>query len=265
MQTDRRPPPRTRRPTQADVARRAAVSQTVVSYVLNDNRSVSIAPETRRRVLDAIAALGYVPDDAARSLRSRRTLTIAAVIPDITNPFYPAFIRGVQDVAGTNGYDLIAYNTDGTLEGERRGLDTVWRGRVDGLIINPFHLDPGDILPILTGGTPVVINGEYHLDAFPSDLPLDRVYVPGDAAARSLVEFLISQGHTRIGMIAGEDATPPREAASAATARPSPPTTSPSKRPLSAGETSPKRADTRRCASSSPSVPASPPSLPPTT
>ena len=211
MQTDRRPPPRTRRPTQADVARRAAVSQTVVSYVLNDDRSVSIAPETRRRVLDAIAALGYVPDDAARSLRSRRTLTIAAVIPDITNPFYPAFIRGVQDVAGANGYDLIAYNTDGTLEGERRGLDTVRRGRVDGLIINPFHLDPGDILPILTGGTPVVINGEYHLDAFPSDLPLDRVYVPGDAAARSLVEFLISQGHTRIGMIAGEDATPPRE------------------------------------------------------
>ncbi len=210
-ETGQRPLPRTRRPTQVDVARRAAVSQTVVSYVLNDNHAVSIAPQTRRRVWEAIAALGYVPDNAARSLRSRRTLTIAAVIPDITNPFYPAFVRGIQDVAQASGYDLVAYNTDGTLEGERRGLDTARRGRVDGLIINPFHLDPADLLPILAEGTPVVINGEYQLDAFSPDLPLDRVFVPGDAAARSLGDYLIAEGHIRIGMIAGQDATPPRE------------------------------------------------------
>ena len=265
MPTDRRLLPRTRRPTQADVARRAEVSQTVVSYVLNDNRAVSIAPETRQRVRDAIAALGYVPDNAARSLRSRRTLTIAAVIPDITNPFYPAFIRGIQDVAGSNGYDLIAYNTDGTLEGERRGLDTVRRGRVDGLIINPFHLDPADVLAVLADGAPVVINGEYQLDAFPPDLPLDRVYVPGDAAARSLVDYLIDTGHTRIGMIAGEDATPPREGRVRGYRQALAAHHIPLEEALIRGETSPKRAATRRCGNSSPSAPALPPSLPPTT
>lgn len=211
MQTERRPPSRSRRPTQADVARRAEVSQTVVSYVLNDIRTVSISPETRKRVQDAIAELGYIPDNAARSLRSGRTMTIAAVIPDITNPFYPDLIRGIQNVTQASGYDLVTYNTDGTLEGEQRGIDTARRGRVDGLILNPFHIDPSYLLPILTDGIPMVINGEYHLDAYPPDLPLDRVYVPGDAAARSIVDYLIEKGHTRIAMIAGEDATPPRE------------------------------------------------------
>jgi len=211
MQTERRPPSRGRRPTQADVARLAEVSQTVVSYVLNDIRTVSISSETRKRVQDAIAELGYVPDNAARSLRSGRTMTIAAVIPDITNPFYPDLIRGIQNVTQASGYDLVTYNTDGTLEGEQRGIDTARRGRVDGLILNPFHIDPSYLLPILTDGIPMVINGEYHLNAFPPDLPLDRVYVPGDAAARSIVDYLIEKGHTRIAMIAGEDATPPRE------------------------------------------------------
>jgi LacI family transcriptional regulator len=87
--------PTKRKPTQSDVARRAAVSQAMVSYVLNDHPAVSVPTETRRRILDAVAELGYVPNSAARSLRTSKTLTIAAIIPDITNPYYPAFIRGV--------------------------------------------------------------------------------------------------------------------------------------------------------------------------
>lgn len=80
-----------RRPTQADVARLAGVSQALVSYVVNDHPLISVPDDTRRRVLDAIEQLNYVPDSSARRLRTRKTLTIAVVIPDITNPFYPAF------------------------------------------------------------------------------------------------------------------------------------------------------------------------------
>ncbi len=68
-----------KRPTQADVARLAGVSQAIVSYVLND-RSAEVAEETRERVLQAIAELGYVPDGAARSLRTRKTMTLALII-----------------------------------------------------------------------------------------------------------------------------------------------------------------------------------------
>lgn len=208
MQTEQR---RGGRPTQADVARLAEVSQTVVSYVLNDNHSVSLSPETRQRVLDAIQALGYVPNGAARSLRSRRTTTIAVVIPDITNPYYPAFIRGIQDVAQTNSYDLIAYNSDGIAESERKGIDAARRGRVDGLIITPFHLSGADLAPLFADRVPVTVLGEIELGEIPEDAPFDRLYVPGVRAARAVVNHLIDRGHTRIGMIAGEVDTPPRE------------------------------------------------------
>src|SRR5579859_6579703 len=88
-----------RRPTQADVARAAGVSQAMVSYVLNDSGTLTVPAATRDRILDAMAQLGYVPDRHAQILRTGKTMTIACVIPDITNPFYPAFARGIQDVA----------------------------------------------------------------------------------------------------------------------------------------------------------------------
>lgn len=65
---------RSKRPTQADVARLANVSQAMVSYALNDHDLVTVAPETRQRVLDAAATLGYIPNTAARSLRLDKTL-----------------------------------------------------------------------------------------------------------------------------------------------------------------------------------------------
>src|ERR687898_341159 len=111
-----------KRPTQDDVARIAGVSQTVVSLVLNDSALVTISPDTRQRVLTAIDELGYVPDGSARSLRTRKTLLIASLIPDIANPFYPAFERGIQDIADAHGYDLIAYNTDEVREKELRSI-----------------------------------------------------------------------------------------------------------------------------------------------
>src|ERR687898_1683462 len=116
-----------KRPTQDDVARIAGVSQTVVSLVLNDRSLVTISPETRQRVLTAIDELGYVPDGSARSLRTRKTLIVASMIPDITNPFYPAFERGIQDIADSHGYDLIAYNSDGLREKELRCVRAMQR------------------------------------------------------------------------------------------------------------------------------------------
>ncbi|HWV35638.1 MAG TPA: LacI family DNA-binding transcriptional regulator [Thermomicrobiales bacterium] len=204
------PRPR-RRPTQLDVARAAGVSQAVVSYVLNDNQTVSILPETRQRVHAAIAELGYVPNTAARSLRSRRTQTLAAIIPDITNPYYPAFVRGIQDVARAGGYDVLAINTDGDREIERSSLDAAWRGRVDGLIITPFFLKVDDLMPLLQDGIPITLHTELADADLRPGIPLDSVSISGETAARTVVNYLIERGHTRIGMIAGQLATPPRE------------------------------------------------------
>jgi LacI family transcriptional regulator len=192
-----------RRPTQADVARAAGVSQTAVSYILNNKPSTTISEATRQRVLAAIEELGYVPDLTARSLRSRRTMTIGAIIPDITNPFFPEFVRGVQDVAQTASYDVITYNTDGQRDLEVNALSAARRGRVDGLITATYQLGPADVLPTLRQGTPLVLVGE------PDDLPLpdgtgfDRVYVPGDEGAHAVTAHLLARGHRRIAVLAG--------------------------------------------------------------
>lgn len=204
-----RTPSRTRRPTQADVARLAGVSQPVVSYVLSGDPDAPVAPDTRERVLAAISDLGYVPDRTARSLRNRRTTTIAGIIPDITNPFYPAFERGVQDAAEAAGYDLATWNTDGVCAKERKAVRAARESRVAGLIVTPFHLDLDDLLPLAEDGIAVVVNGEVPYDPTPAGI--DVIGIDNAAAAAAAVNYLIERGHTRIGMIAGEEGTPPRE------------------------------------------------------
>src|SRR5260370_41501290 len=99
---------RKKAPTEADVARLAGVTRPMVSYALNNPSSVSIADETRQRIMEAVEALGYVPDRVAQSLRTGKTHTIAGIIPDITNPFYPTFQRGIQDVARHHNYSVVA-------------------------------------------------------------------------------------------------------------------------------------------------------------
>jgi LacI family transcriptional regulator len=192
-----------KRPTQDDVARIAGVSQTVVSMVLNDRSLVTISPETRQRVLTAIDDLGYVPDGSARSLRTRKTLIVASLIPDITNPFYPAFERGIQDVADANDYDLIAYNTDGNRAKELRCLRSMQRARVDGIIATPFQLTAADFSPLIANGVPVVIFGE--LVSEPASIPLDSIFVDDYAAAGKLVTYLLDRGYSPLGMIAASD------------------------------------------------------------
>jgi LacI family transcriptional regulator len=189
-----------KRPTQDDVARIAGVSQTVVSIVLNDRSPVAISAETRQRVRAAIDELGYVPDGSARSLRTRKTLIAASLIPDITNPFYPAFERGIQDVADANNYDLIAYNTDGIRSKELRCLRAMQRVRVDGIIATPFQLTAEDFSPLIENGVPVVVFGE--LASEPASPPFDSLFVNDSAAAGELVTYLLDRGYRPLGMIA---------------------------------------------------------------
>ncbi|MEL6150975.1 MAG: LacI family DNA-binding transcriptional regulator [Chloroflexota bacterium] len=189
--------------TQSDVATHANVSQAMVSYVVNNNSNISIPTETRQRILEAIDELGYVPNITARRLRTNKTLTIAGIIPDIMNPFYPAFERGIQDVVDANGYDLIMYNTDGSEEKERKYLRSLLQGRVDALVGVFFYLNARDLLPFIEPGRYVV-----RLEATPKQtgsFPLDNIFVDNIAAATVAVEHLIERGHRQIGMLTCAD------------------------------------------------------------
>jgi LacI family transcriptional regulator len=201
--------PASRKPTQSDVARQADVSQATVSYVLNNSTEVNLPAETRQRVLDVARELGYAPNSAARTLRTRKTMTVGSVIPDITNPFYPWFERGIQDVIEHQGFDLIVYNTDGESEKERKALQFARQGRVDGLVMTPFHMTPADFEPLVQAGVAVVVLGRIDLDW--SSTEIDNLSIDNVAAGRTAVDYLLQTGHTRIAMIAGVVGTPPRE------------------------------------------------------
>ena len=196
-----------RRPTQEDVAKLAGVSQSTVSQVLNRNDS-AIPEETRQRILGAMDQLGYVPNKFAQSLRTKKTFMIASIIPDITNPFYPAFQRGIQSVTNQKNYDLIIYDTDEKEENEKRSLMSLERAGVDGAIVSLFHHGVEHLRPLIEQGIPVVYWRGRPLE---KDLIIDLIFVDNVAMAKTAVSYLIGKGHTRIGMIAGLEDTPPRQ------------------------------------------------------
>ena len=203
MSTDDGALSKRKRPTQQDVARSAGVSQATVSYVLNDRSTESVPEETRQRIRDAVQELGYVPNATARSLRTSKTQTIAGIIPDITNPFYPALERGIQDVARQNNYDLIIYNTDGVAEQERNCLRSVQQARVDGVVTVLFHVGARELFSLLDRNIAVVRVESAHKAT--GHYPLDNLYVDNVAAAQCAVDYLLQQGYQRIAMISGQE------------------------------------------------------------
>ena len=100
-------------PTISDVAKRAGVSPATVSRVLQGAEQVS--PSTRQKVQQAIDELGYVPSAVAQSMRSKKTQSLALVVPDITNAFWTTVVRGVEDVAQRHSYSVLLCNTDENL------------------------------------------------------------------------------------------------------------------------------------------------------
>ena len=186
------------RVTIADVAALAEVSKTTVSHVLSGNRPV--AAPTRRRVEAAIAELGYRPDGLARSLRTRRTHTVALVIPDLTNPFYPLLARGLEDGLG-RGYRAFTCNTDGHVERELEFLEDVADRRADGIVLDSFALRPDLIAEVVPETTPVVRIGTTVID----DPGYDTVHADDEQGAFEATTHLLAKGHRRVAMIQGPE------------------------------------------------------------
>jgi LacI family transcriptional regulator len=191
---------RSARPTQKDIALAAGVSQATVSIVLNKVETSSVPMVTRERILKLAGELGYQPNHPARILRSARTMTLACIVPDITNPFYPGLVRGLQTTAAPAGYAVLIHDTDGTPEGERRALDWLQQGRADGALAVFYHFRAPDLaevarsLPLVLLGQPVRRGGP----------PIDGVFVDNLAASKAMTRWLIRRGHRRIAMIVAE-------------------------------------------------------------
>jgi LacI family transcriptional regulator len=192
------------------VAKLAKASQATVSYVLNGNSAISVPKATSQRILTAVDEFGYVPNGIVRSPRTQRTYMIAALVPDITKPFYPAFERGAQEAAEASGYDLVVFNTGGIVEKEQRCVRFLQQGRVGGAVAVFFHPKAEDLRPLPERKVALVRLEPEKKESSSLDTPLDDLCVDNVTASRTAVEHLIGPGHARVGMIAGQSG--PRQA-----------------------------------------------------
>lgn len=189
-------------PTIDDVAAAASVSKTTVSHVLSGNRPVAAA--TKARVLRVIEEIGFTPSAPARSLSIGRSHTLALMVPDVTNPYYPALARGLQDAVRPAGLLVLLSDTGGDTEQERAFLNEALERRVDGLVISSFGLTPADLEPAQRAGVPVISVGSQLASAETDVVSANDEQIGADA-----VDHVADRGHTRIATITGpEDVQP---------------------------------------------------------
>jgi LacI family transcriptional regulator len=185
--------------TLKELAARAKVHPSTVSRVVNQDPGLRIAPATRARIESLLRETEYRPNGVARGLKLRQTLVLAVVIPDITNPFFGALFRGIEDGAAPRGYQVLLCNTDGSPDRQRAHLHSLIARRVDGVILASSFLKDPAVRWLRHQHVPYVLVNRF------SDEGLDPFVGSDDATGgRLATEHLIRLGHVRIGHLAGQ-------------------------------------------------------------
>ncbi|SFI63272.1 transcriptional regulator, LacI family [Paenibacillus sp. UNC496MF] len=182
------------------VAAEAEVSTATVSRVLNESGYVS--PEVKERVFGAIAKLNYQPSAIARSLKQDKTFMIGVVVPDISNPYFMGISRGIEDVVGPEGFQLLFCSSDESPEKEARLLQLLYEKRVDAIVLATSGGNAARIGALAASGQPVVLV-DRRLETDEDAPPLDLVAEDNAQSAYELTKALLDRGHVRIGVVNG--------------------------------------------------------------
>lgn len=172
-----------------DVAKYAGVSPSTVSRVFSGVAYVE--PETKQKVMDAVKALNYKPNLAARSLKRGESRLIGLIIPDIMNPYYPEVVKSMEICATKAGYSLILCDALGDVEKEKQYLKTLQYLFVDGILFLASTDDIEHVKPYIGQIPMVIINRRFDVDA--PCINMDNV----EAAYRAL-KYLFENGHRKV-------------------------------------------------------------------
>lgn len=190
------------KPTIEDVAKYANVSIATVSRVINQLGGVRA--KTEARILHAIEELNYIPNAVARSMVKKSTKTIGIVIPDVSNPFFPAVVSGIEQKAREKGYFTMLCNTNESAETERELLQIFLERSVDGLIITTADEWGDQLKAVIDAKIPIVA-----IDRAIKKFEVDTVLVGNIDGAYQATRHLILQGHQKIAIICGPQHTTP--------------------------------------------------------
>jgi LacI family transcriptional regulator len=182
------------------VAAAAGVSAATVSRVLNGNTDVG--SDLRARVLTAVSEMGYRPNGAARSLRTRATFVLGIIISDITNPFFTSLVRGMEDTAQEAGYSVVLANADENVDKEARYLEVAAAEQMAGVVLSPASSTQTRLDVLSERNIPVVT-----IDRRIRGRPCDSVTINNREVTRAATAHLIEQGCRRIAFVAGPSVT----------------------------------------------------------
>ena len=178
------------------VAESAGVSVNTASRAINNKQDINL--ETKKRVLKIAQDLGYVRNDTAVALRTKKTGTIGVVIADNRNPFYAEVLNGMEVAARKKNYHIILANTQRDYRKEEEAINLLLNKRVDGLLIAPVQDRDDDIKKLIEANIPFVIVGRDF-----NDIDLDAVYNDEVKGGFLATEYLIKKGHKKIAFING--------------------------------------------------------------
>jgi LacI family transcriptional regulator len=187
-----------RRATLADVARLAGVHPGTVSRALSGKAAGQVSPETIKRVRRVAKQLGYSPNAMARNLRTRLSMTVGVIVPDLTNPIFPPMVRGIDGYLAPRGYSALVVNTDGQDSTEHMLFESLMERQVDGFIVATGHSGHGLMAKAHARGVLAVMANR---DANGVPYPV----VAGDDASGvvAAVDHLVQLGHREILHLAG--------------------------------------------------------------
>lgn len=184
--------------TLREVAMRAGVHPSTASRALNPATRSLVKTETADRVLKVAHNAGYLPNGIARNLRTRRSFTVGVLVPDITNPFFPPVLRGLEDVLLARGYTTLIANTDDEAQRERTAYETFIERQVEGLVVGVASLQDQLFDAAVNSRIPLVL---LNRQVGRSDIP--AVCSDDDVGMALAVEHLASLGHRSIAHLAG--------------------------------------------------------------
>jgi len=179
-----------------DIAKRAGVSITTVSRVLN-RKEEGMSAETREKVLRVIEELQYQPNRLARGLVTKQSKLIGLIVPNISNPFFPELCRGAEDEASERGYSLVICNSDDSSEKEERYIRILKEQQVDGLILSSLS-------GLSKSSTDFLSKNLYYVLLDRKDTgQVPGVYLENEEGGYLAGKHLIELGHQRIACITG--------------------------------------------------------------
>lgn len=183
--------------TSRDVAAQAGVSQATVSRVISG--SPLVTENTRRRVLEAMAQMGYQPNHAARAMRTQRSGTIGVVVADVLNPFYPAVIAAASRDLSRRGQRLLLWESD--FGEDHVATEAIAQRLVDGLLFTTAVPSSPALLGALAAAAPIVL-----LNRTVPGLACDQIDSNNQAMSFDIARYFAAAGHERVGLISADQA-----------------------------------------------------------